>query len=211
MSFLKKIFSRGKAEPDANKNGVASKPAEREKAPAPQTRGEEGARDLTGIRYALEHRVATRAFFENAEGWLHCVLEGKLYTVWEDIFRQNGAQIPYKPEQFGVHTMRTDRDTILVCQTLPEPERMPLCHRVFFLLNLKDQSKAYYTVEKTMGEGKNCLCQWTQEGAHANLGAMPISFSETEHPALRLMAEFRHILKISGREDEKFLLPPKQD
>ena len=200
MGLFDKWFGRGKKSPTPSPKPVPAPVEPKKDAPAPSAPNA-GQRDISQLRYAIEHKMMCEVFYNDPVKWLILLLEDKLYDLWDSVIQSNGFQNPYRRADFITHGVNTKDGTILVSVELPEPERMPLCYMVHFIFNDKEGLARYYTQEKTIGENMCCMCMWTKDGTHSNMGTEALGDRSPEHHEAYINAEMRRILEYAGKLD----------
>ena len=127
--------------------------------------------DLFPVRYEAEHRAIRDIFFNGSRKDINAALtSGGLYSIYNYLFKKSNIVNPYRIEDFKVTARMPETNTMIVCVELPEPEKQPLCFRMYFILDGDLNAKALYTIEKGSDNGvfKGYLCQWKGE-THANI------------------------------------------
>ena len=146
-----------------NRDGKGAKEAKVSKPEA----AEQPAPSIGDIRYQIEHITTRRQFFRNPQLFMRAILNANgAYGLYAAVLNRVGVQCPYSEADFGLRTMQLGEGGLLVLLTLPEPERMPLCYRMYFVCDANGERAAMYTVEKSMEGG--FICGWTNTEVHLN-------------------------------------------
>lgn len=128
--------------------------------------------DITDARYYLEHRLLPDWFEKETNGLISVLMTsaGDFFCkVLNDICKSENLSNPYSSDMYHVNGYALEDEFKLVKIIMPEPERSPLCHRIYLCFDGEYGRRSYFTVEKSF-EGM-CLCGW-EEGAHLNYGAV---------------------------------------
>lgn len=171
---------------------------------------------LHQIRYFFEHKCLPKWFYEDAENLLWSLKDDPyfLYSILADVFKDEGMENPYGPEELKTELYRMTDDLIMVVITMPEPLTSPLCHKEYLFFefvrsNIDDndiegiEPLLFFTVEKPPAdEIYPYFCCWFDDGSRQNFGQC--SLEEEEHVA----ACFEVMDKIFGVEDEE--VPPPE-
>lgn len=128
--------------------------------------------DITNVRYQFEHKMLPLMFYATRQDFFKSVDNNPelAYQVMKTICIGANMKIPYANNDFEFSFLKGyDRITILRLK-LPEPERTPLCERIYFVTDDKWHKFCYYTIEKGFF-GENRLCGWEQSpDMHINYG-----------------------------------------
>ncbi len=161
-----------------------------------------GSREM--IRYTLEHILLPQELYgERAKILLLMLMKEQgnlLKELLDKIREEQECASPYRAEDFVFrpHVFR-DHDGKLVFVineiVMPEPEKMPLCSRIFICHDKVLEHIWYCTVEKSVDDTE-VLCSWSLN-AHLNHGEAP----ETPEEIFRKVLEmYRRSLGIAPDE-----------
>lgn len=125
---------------------------------------------LFDVRYYFEHRLLPQAFYEAPIGLMESLRKDGLYDRWKSYTAGLGFSGPYSGADFGVRDMMQDSGIRMMLLTMPKPESMLLCYRIYLCFDPSSGTAAYYTAEYDLVEGffdEGCLlCGWKPGGTH---------------------------------------------
>lgn len=132
------------------------------------------------VRYFLEHKALPEELYSDHGGGLVVAIlkeRGKFFVQALNILgKEEGYTCPYSEDDYVfkpqlIRGKGRAPDLAILEIDMPEPERMPLCSRVYICHDDKLDHIRYYTVERTY-DGSSMLCGWDQE-CHSNYGPAP--------------------------------------
>lgn len=125
------------------------------------------------IRYLFEHRLLPQWFFKYQFSFIGSLLQDKeiLYRMIHDLFKEEGLENPYTPDQFQV-TVSNLMDQMSLKISFPEPEEEPLCYCSYLFFDKEFDNVSFFCIEKGNKEDQMhpFLCSWTPDGTHLNHG-----------------------------------------
>ena len=161
---------------------------EARQAEAPET--EETAAELFDVRYHFEHRLLPQAFYQAPLETMESLREEGLYERWSRYTAERGFDADYPAEAFGTREITGEDGIRMLVLTMPQPEKMLLCYRIYLCLDPKTGTAAYFTAEYDIYEGyfdPGCLiCGWKQDRTHQYFRETPI-LPETDDPEYEKM------------------------
>ena len=161
------------------------------------------------VRYAFEHNMLPRYFYDDPQNMLGFLAQSDLYTLWESVATENGVDVCYAREDYVAHTYTYDGDITLLQIELPEPDANLLCYRIYFLYNAGTGEAGYYTVESdSFLPGTGIVCMWTKDREHLNYAA---SSAVERGDAEALKAEADGILQLAGMTPAASLTLPSEN
>lgn len=111
---------------------------------------------LPEFRYALEHQLLTRYYFEDATALFAALFGGDddeddvdnyLVDMVSDIANKCGFELPYTEEQYDVGLYQITDDDFMCKITLPKPEESLLCSHIYLLFPEDYSNRRYFTVK----------------------------------------------------------------
>lgn len=155
---------------------------------------------LCKLRYYFEHKFLRKYYFENTVPFLAEMFEvygneeddtdNFLYNMIREAAEKNDIEFPYSKEQYKVDLYPLNEDDFMIRIRLPEAEEPLLCTHIYLLFPIEDFSKKrYFTIELVERKGKRkhyCLCEWEEDGFHANYGYLPNSIEKIEDKIISL-------------------------
>ena len=154
---------------------------------------------MNQIRYYFEQNFIPQSLFneEVRVVMLRMLLESggeALFSVFNNMCKQEGEECPYSVEQFKVKPQiivaKDEAPEFLVIKIdMPEPEDMPLASRIFLCIDVENidvenTNPACFMVEKSFDD-ISALCGRDANGNHLNYGDSP----ETEEEQLKKVCE----------------------
>lgn len=130
--------------------------------------------NLHQIRYTFEHKLLPQWFFEMKDKFAGMLLheEAILYKLIDDMFKNEGQENPYTPEQFRIEAAKPAEGIMMLKLIFPEPEDEPLCYCSYLFFDNDFEKTGYFCIEKGYDPDDDSpfVCAWTPEGAHVNYG-----------------------------------------
>lgn len=140
------------------------------------------------LRYAIEHQILREHFFSEPKKTAALVAsENWIFLLYENVFKSQGIEMPYTPEDFSVKTAKISEQTCYACIELPEPEFVPLCYRIYILFDMDFRMLSYYTIER--GRKRGFLCEWDKNGNHINYHGVNTPMFDRKQRAFQSAAE----------------------
>lgn len=140
-------------------------------------------RDITDARYLLEHRILPKYFFKEKESFIVTLVRSEKnipFELIQKICEEEEIELPYTPEDFDMVPFNVTNSIKGLCLDFPEPERSPLCWRIYLLFDMDLKKYGYYTVEKGEDDS-DFVCGWQEEEeslSHVNYGFCPEELEE---------------------------------
>ena len=151
------------------------------------------------VRYAFEHNMLPRFFYEVPDRMLEIVSDPGLYAMWASIATENGVDPTYPEADYVTHVYDLDDGGTLVQVELPAPDANLLCYRIYFYYNPATGQAGYYTAESDTFTPDACfICAWGREGTHFNYGACDVLDRTADDYAQGLQDEANLILSLAS-------------
>ena len=145
--------------------------------------------EIHDIRYFFEHQLLPRAFFEDRALLITVLVKEKdfLYKMVQEVFEKEGAECPYRPEEFRAEPLKISKDVLLLKLTYPEPESEPLCYGSYLLFDTAFENPAFFCLERgARRDEMPFLCRWDESGNHLNYGRCSTEHGEALARCLEL-------------------------
>ena len=166
------------------------------------------------ILYSFEHKIipswlwGSQYFLDD----LFKVGERKvLYTAISDIYKKEGQELPYKPEDFGGFHGQLSETLYVSTLVFPSPKEVTECFCSIIFFDKTDNRKAYYTFElgKDMdGSDLQFFCEWKQDGTHMNYGS--VSKNPDNHVGDLFLLRFFYMIFKNLPKNMKIPYEPKE-
>ena len=150
------------------------------------------------IRYIFEHRLLPNWYFQDKDGFIFAMLdkEDNLFNIAKSIYNQEKFPMPYNQNQYNVKAYKVIEDIHMVILTMPTPEEIPECYKMYLIFDDKFQRMNYFTVEKSL-DNKTFLCGWDKNGNHHNYGEL----NTTDEDELFMCVVKLHMSEFYGYKD----------
>ena len=169
-----------------------------EAAAAAEAAEKEESPTLHDARYYFEHRMLPDYFYNNRDALVSYLRRNGVFTLWERFCQNNGLDPTYEEDRFGVREFPQEDGTEVMILTLPKPEDMTLCCRIYLCWNPETGTAGYYTVEYDNLLGETWfLCGWTANGTHMNYSIVS-AVTDPEDPEYEaaLEKELKAVLEL---------------
>lgn len=155
---------------------------------------------LYELRYYFEHELLPRYFFEYTVPFLEEIFEAytedtesnqnPLFDIIFEMAQEQEIDFPYNQEQYKAEIVGLNEDEVMIRIRLPEPEETILCSDIYLLFSIEDLSKKrYFTIELLERKKRRnyyCLCEWEEDGSHANYGLVSGNIAKIEEKIIQL-------------------------
>lgn len=128
--------------------------------------------NLGEARYLLEHRQLPNFLYKTKKDSIKGLLqltENLAYSTLKNNCDENNIDFPYTEEDFKAKQLDFSEQIKGVKLDLPEPTDETQCYAVYFVYKTDFSKMYYFTIEKELHGGEQCLGGWTKK-AHFNHG-----------------------------------------
>ncbi|MBQ6504547.1 MAG: hypothetical protein IJI57_11610 [Flexilinea sp.] len=189
----------------------------RQTEPEPTPGSQASGWTLYDVRYAFEHSMLPRYFYEVPENMLDALSGKGIYSLWASVSTENGVDPTYSEDEYISHWYTASDGSTLLQIELPEPDGNTLCYRIYFVYNAENGFIGYYTMESDeLMEDAGFICTWNAEREHTILGAMPVLDKNAPDYKEGLVNEASEIARLAGiskslKSDNEIDTPDKAD
>ena len=172
---------------------------EQQTEPEPTSGSESSGWTLYDVRYAFEHSMLPRYFYEVPVNMLDTLSGKGIYSLWASVSTENGVDPTYSEDEYISHWYTASDGSTLLQIELPKPDGNTLCYRIYFVYNDDNGFTGYYTMEyDEMMEDAGFICTWNAEREHRILGAMPALDKTSPDYKEGLVNEAIEIARLAG-------------